>query len=90
LTAAPFETPRANSTPAVVPMPATAPPAVIGRIAVAELIQRTTSARVGENGTPRALRRKVLPRARDVQQPRSSRPATSVGRENRVLSARRR
>ena len=32
-----FETPSANSTPAVVPMPAMAPPAVIGRIAVAAL-----------------------------------------------------
>ena len=55
LTAAPFETPSAKSTPAVVPMPATAPPAVIGRIAVAALMQRTTSASVGENRTPRAL-----------------------------------
>ena len=59
-------------------MPATAPPAVIGRTAAAALMQRTTSARVGENRTPRALSRRVLPRARDVQQPRSRRPATSA------------
>jgi hypothetical protein len=71
-------------------MPATAPPAVIGRIAVAALRQRTTRASVGENRTPMALSRRVLPRARDVQQPRSSRPATNVGRENFVLSATRR
>ena len=62
-----FETPSANSTPAVVPMPATAPPAVMGRIAVAALTQTTTSASVGEKRTPRALSRKVLPRAREVQ-----------------------
>jgi hypothetical protein len=85
-----FETPSANSTPAVVPMPATAPPAVMGRIAVAALTQTTTSASVGEKRTPRAFSRKVLPRARDVQHPRSSRPATSVGREKRVLPATRR
>ncbi len=90
LSATSFETPSANSTPAVVPMPATAPPAVMGRIDVAALTQTTTSATVGEKRTPRALSRKVLPRARDVQQPRSSRPATSVGREKRVLSVTRR
>jgi hypothetical protein len=68
-------------------MPATAPPAVMGSIAVAALTQTTTSAIVGEKRTPRAISSKALPRAREVQQPRSSRPATSVGRENRVLTA---
>jgi hypothetical protein len=59
----------------------------MGRIAAAALTQKTTRASVGENRRPRALNRKVLPRAREVQQPRRNKPATSVGRETRVLSA---
>src|SRR4029453_182639 len=43
LTATPLVTPSANRTPAVVPMPTTAPPAVIGRIDIAPLIQRKNS-----------------------------------------------
>jgi hypothetical protein len=45
---------------------------------------------VGEKPIPNALSRRVLPEARDVQQPSSRRPATNVDREKRVVSAARR
>jgi hypothetical protein len=53
---------------------------VIGRIDAAAAMQRTTSANVGENPTPSALRRKALPRARIVQQPNRKPLAVKVKR----------
>jgi hypothetical protein len=61
-------------------MLATAPPAVIGKIAAAADRQRTTRANVGENPVPSAIRRHVLPKARDVQQPKRNPPAANVER----------
>jgi hypothetical protein len=55
--------------PAVAPTFAIAPPAVIGITPAAALRQITQSAVVGEKAKPSALRSRVLPRARVVQQP---------------------
>src|SRR5438876_12302650 len=74
-------TPSARSTPDVAPTLTIAPPAVIGRIDAAAAMQRMTSARVGDEPTPSALRSNALPRARIVQQPNRKALAAKVERE---------
>src|SRR5437899_205349 len=78
LTAARVGTPRASRTPEVAPMLAIAPPAVIGKTDAAAARQRITSAKAGENPTPRAQRRRVLPSARISQQHSRNPPAAKV------------
>src|SRR4051794_41876135 len=65
---------------AVAPTFAIAPPEATGIREAAAERQRTTSARFGENPTPSAARRRVLPKARDDQQPTSSNQATIASR----------
>src|SRR6266849_931795 len=81
LIAARCVTPSASSTPDVALTLTIAPPAVIGRIDAAAAMQRMTSARLGDQPTPIALRSRVLPRARIVQQPNRKPLAAKVERE---------
>src|SRR4029450_3583848 len=76
LIATSFDAPSASRMAAVAPIPATAPPAVTGIPAAAAARQSTTRATCGENPVPSAISRHVLPKARDVQQPKSQAPAT--------------
>src|SRR5262249_37866017 len=65
---------------AVAPTFATAPPEATGISEAAAERQRTTSARFGEKPTPSAARSRVLPKARDDQQPTRNDHATTASR----------